>query len=523
MSDGGASIELTPTMMNETMEPPMKSARTSEASDREHKEDEIDDTGSIDKDVQNKLCNLPRSVTHPGVGLSAHIKIWGCWQNILEKSRLVDRKFGRDIDYMRSCLDHLITLLKARELIRCAVEDLGPLLETLDRQWNAFYASLNDVPHQDLHETLTRRLIHGMDTMIRHLEHFSMDRIRPHTAPAALQHTDQPRIIIGSIPFAIKFIRRIDYSCRWEKGFMEISRDVAEVVFGMDVEIVLHRRNAMDELYTKLSKRNKALVVGPPGCGKSACLFAMALSCAQKGPVLWIRSDEHRFLIIQMSVMIEFAIDAQSWDPLHDYLRESKVRFEYIFVDQCRLRDQADLVKQIKRRLAIDHQSSTQLLAITSDGCYDPKRLGFTFRDVVELQPWTLGDYLVVLSNANTLARFARSLGLCEIPHDELEKNARYKFYFAGISARFFFDYTVSEIVNEIHWTFRHVGSYDIVFGRHLWMASPWAVDVLFYHQDGLNRFSSRFVADRLLDSHRVHPETISLMVPDGGGKRRPV
>ena len=72
---------------------------------------------------------------------------------------------------------------------------------------------------------------------------FTPHSARAHSAPAALHETVHSMILIllGSIPLFIKFIKPFDHSCRLEKGFMEISRDVAYAGFGVIVEIVLHR------------------------------------------------------------------------------------------------------------------------------------------------------------------------------------------------------------------------------------------------------------------------------------------
>ena len=121
-------------------------------------------------------------------------------------------------------------------------------------------------------------------------------------------------------------------------------------------------------------------------------------------------------------------------------------------------------------------------------------------------------EYRVVLNNAHALEKFARSLDRSNIPAEELEYHTNLKFYFAGISARFFFDYRITQIKSAVKSAVEHclrsVDSFDELLKGYMGTACSQAVNVLFYNVDGSMRFSSRFIVDEILRRNRVGPRT---------------
>lgn len=188
-----------------------------------------------------------------------------------------------------------------------------------------------------------------------------------------------------------EFIDRFNYTCRWEDDFFEIPHNIAHAVFRINDRIVLHRRRAVDELYFDLNDCNQALVLGPPGCGKSTSMFAMALSRASEyegEAIMWIDVDSKRLLIMTNSAIDRFSIEfISSWGKLmNELLKDKKYRLREIYVDQCRLNHpKASGDAELLRKLVYDwvcRDQSRRLFAITSDGCNDLKRSGFESKDV---------------------------------------------------------------------------------------------------------------------------------------------
>ena len=330
-----------------------------------------------------------------------------------------------------------------------------------------------------------------------------------------------------------KVVDRFTHTCRWENDFFEIPHNIAYSVFQIDDRVVLHRRRAVDDLYHSIDRCNLALVTGPPGSGKSTCMFARALSRASEykgGAIMWIGTDYKRMSIISNSEIHRYDLESiTSWVQLMDFiLNDDKFNFCEIYVDQCRLNhqkvsDDCDLLRKLVNQWAITDRSR-RLFAITSEGCNDLKRSGFQNKDIIELKGWTLDEYRAVLRHDVALDRFLRSLQQSDIVGHELEKQIELKFYYAGISARFFFDYTIKNIKLVIEKSLDGVSSFDSLFEGNMGTASAQAVNLLFHKTGVSSPCSSRYIADKLLESNKVGPQTFADMVtklgynPNRGG-----
>jgi len=79
---------------------------------------------------------------------------------------------------------------------------------------------------------------------------------------------------------------------------------------------------------------------------------------------------------------------------------------------------------------------------------------------------------------------------------------AEHKFYFAGISGRFFFDKQVRQIRKLIARSIENVDFADALFEGKIGNSSAQAVNTLVYKAgDKSRRFSSLFIVDQLLES----------------------
>ena len=325
-----------------------------------------------------------------------------------------------------------------------------------------------------------------------------------------------------------------NHACRWEGYFFEIRGDIASSVFQVTDTIVLYRRQAVDKLYHRFDTLNWALVKGPPGCGKSTSTFAYALtlsSQSDKVASLWIRADRKQYLVIRGSVIEQYTLrGSQSWDTLVDLVNCHTNSFANIFVDHCRMSfhkkgDDGELLQGLRDNWMIRNPSHRRLYAITSDGCNDFRRYGFDYGDILYLEPWTRDEYCLVLGNESARKKLARSVDLSDITTShEIETTVNLKFHYAGISARFSFDYTIDRIRIAIRASFQQVGSFDALIKGDIGTTSPDAVNILVYAENQSYRFTSRFIADKLIYSNRIFPDTFTEMLtrlgsnPNRGG-----
>jgi len=320
---------------------------------------------------------------------------------------------------------------------------------------------------------------------------------------------------------APKFIERFSYSCRWEGSFFELPPEIACSVFNINYRIVLHRRRAVDELYDELKHGDRFLVRGPPGSGKSTTMFAFAISRASEyaeEAILWIVADSKLFFIIGKNFIEKYKIDSScSWSQLIEQtMADETNKFREIYVDQCRLNhqkasDHASFLQDLVDDW-VNKDSSRRLFAITSEMYPDLYGSGFSGADVVQLKPWTLEEYRVVLQNEHAREKFSRSLERSDISADELEYYINLKFYFAGISARFFFDDRISTIRAIVEQSMKKVVSFDNLLKEVIGKSFVGPVNVLIHKVDWTTRFSSRFIVDELLRKKRLSTQTWIVM-----------
>jgi len=319
----------------------------------------------------------------------------------------------------------------------------------------------------------------------------------------------------------IMLIQTLNHSCVWEHDFFEIPLDLATAAFDVKDKIVLHRRPAVKELYQRLNAPGLALVKGSPGSGKSTCMFALALGLVgqhEESAILWVKIEALQFMVIKRSGIDQYELPSDSWDPLISMMNSGSMSFSGIFVDQCRLNHQKTSDDAKLLRIFFNNwmkkDGCERLYAITSDGCNDYRGTGFNRKDVIELKSWTLEEYLVVLKHKHALGKFAKSLGLPSVPmDDEVGQKARLKLYYAGISARLFFEYTIEEIEGLIDMSIQQVSSFDALHRGDIGSGSPHAVNTLFNDHNDAFCFNSRFIADCLIEKNKILPETFTNML----------
>ena len=308
--------------------------------------------------------------------------------------------------------------------------------------------------------------------------------------------------------------RSVSYSCKWVGKYFEIPEEVAWAAFQYGDTIVLHRRAAIDELYKQLRERRVGLIYGPPGIGKSTGMFAYALGVAsEKNSTLWINTNSKTVLILGPSVINLFTLSGDSWSSVLAMIGERK--FQYVFVDQCRIRKDGD---RTISSLLTDLTNSVRylgirLFAITSDGFNDFRGSGFDVNDMVIFGPWTLEEYMVALQNPSAVQKLAKSLELdLPVAKGTLVEAAKMKFYYAGISARFFFDLTISGIEREVEFALKRISDKQALLDGNIGTGSSHAVNTLFYINDEQNEFSSFYIGHTLIDKYDLKPERFTIM-----------
>jgi len=150
---------------------------------------------------------------------------------------------------------------------------------------------------------------------------------------------------------------------------------------------------------------------------------------------------------------------------------------------------------------------------MTSDGCNEIAQSGFNLTDIRELKPWTLKEYIEVLENPNALEKFARLMEMAEISPTRLREMINLKFYYSGISARFFFEYSIFEIDLAVSASLERVDSFVDLYDGNGGSSSAKAIHILSYGGKSSMQFSSRFIADQVLDLNRLTPQAFINMV----------
>ena len=214
-------------------------------------------------------------------------------------------------------------------------------------------------------------------------------------------HTTAGGLFAGPVmyPSSPVLLKRFPFTCRWENDFFEIPDELSKSVFDVDDGIVLHRRQAVAKLYQKLDGVAKALVKGPPGCGKSTCMFARALSSTRDDgiQVLWIALDGRKLFVIRKSLIEEYKFGKFNlWTDLADLIElDDHLTSEHIYVDQCVLNHQKGNGKDAELLQSLVEYSakvkSRRIFAITSDGSNYLNRSGFAMDNVVGLIVWLDG------------------------------------------------------------------------------------------------------------------------------------
>jgi hypothetical protein len=256
--------------------------------------------------------------------------------------------------------------------------------------------------------------------------------------------------------------------------------------------LALFRRPATDSLYEFLERQRCCLVTGPPGTGKSTNAFAYACGIVRNPSrrVVWYQMQTNRILVMNVSSVELYPLDTD----LVSLLKQERITD--VFLDQFDASCRTSYMKLVYPWAEEFSDSSQQrrLIVITSDG-FNGKLLPFTHKNTTQLEPWSFQDYQESLRRPQIRGSF---MEFHKIDQDILDEFVLQKFYYAGISARFFFECAVGDIIAVVEKALRRVPSWEAVNRGDIGTESHEAVNTLYYSvsNNGIQyvRFSSGFV-----------------------------
>jgi len=214
-------------------------------------------------------------------------------------------------------------------------------------------------------------------------------------------------------------------------------------------------REEWKQLWNSLATKKNYLISGPPGCGKSSLIWWWCLS--QSKPVFWVhftKSGCISICIINNSTITPYVITNSNFEIPSDS--------ELIVFDG--ITDASQLGPGVSFNLTQDKPA--QFIAVSSLQVYVPQEeLNVSQMSIIACNGWTFEEYQSTCQNQNFLRfvsnKLADSKEELNINTSILEDILQEKFFLAGHSARFMFNFTIEEARQDISKNLERINSVD--------------------------------------------------------------
>ncbi|KAF0690557.1 Aste57867_18044 [Aphanomyces stellatus] len=279
-----------------------------------------------------------------------------------------------------------------------------------------------------------------------------------------------------------------------------------------DEKMLFCRQDTM-KLIGALDEMGRGIrIYGPPGVGKSVTTWYWACNQVQKSKktVLWIHLSKSTVpRIIRLTQSDTLAFQSRQLSKLSEYVFDAQD--DIIVIDGVTQND-ADLEKTV-----FDFHNSTSRQAVSVASMFMKRNYedeDFLKISNFEAAPWSLDEYYTATENEE----FAKSVncilidGCCENEKEEekeeekVNSNIKHlvdqKYYFAGCSARWMFQTTVSNVISQIGYYFARVPSFVDILKGNIGLQSLDMVNHLACEQGTAKQrfFTSQYIARIALD-----------------------
>ena len=279
-----------------------------------------------------------------------------------------------------------------------------------------------------------------------------------------------------------------------------IPSEIASAFFSYrNADIPLYYRAAVGELRAFLSDPilTNAFVVGPPGTGKSTNTFAIIMTmCAKSDEIVWWvnPADNRAMRIIGYRIEIYTQVDLKhSRLSLFDGAR-------MLVVDQFQATEEGTL-KRLRIYEGSRSSSSPFLLIVLSSEGYDkPNERFFKRWPRFQMREWVLEDYGEALKNPAIEQALRKSF---RRPNElSLNEQIKMKLFYAGVSARYMFEMSIEDIVEDVDSAWSVAGNRQDIVQLVVAKNSSSALNRLFFTTEETKavEFTSEYVARRMAD-----------------------
>lgn len=278
------------------------------------------------------------------------------------------------------------------------------------------------------------------------------------------------------------------------------TKDFARVSTTNDT-FMFYRRDTFAQTIETLGANSFVVVVGPPGCGKSSAAWVDLTLSAHDAPdhhLVWIDISLNRVSTIHRNTIVKSKVVPSQLTIKSFILEESYPSI--VVLDG--LREQYLLEwKEICQEL-MEYTVAKKILrfqVITSLQTSVPAFMEKEKPAIFEVNPWSEVEYYAAIENDDFWNIVKSNLGAVE--GQDLSTAAlkqallKSKCNYSGSSARWTFDYTIKEVIQEVQRHVRKISNFSDCFALNMGEASPHAINHLFCTLDGTRQFTSALVA----------------------------